>query len=137
MERYIQMSTFLKCVLCISVYLTGLCSFMIRHTYLQNGSCLQTKYFSYILSNIQHIKKCFKWKLSILMIYLSANILFDEALWRLVCTAVSEHTSSHILAWPLISKIVLSINTKLFHENSIKRIKQVTLVHFRWLVYIS
>jgi len=98
---------------------------------------LTDKIFSYILSNIQHIKKCFKWKLSILMIYLSANILFDEALWRLVCTAVSEHTSSYILAWPLISKIVLSTNTQLFHENSIKRIKQVTLVHFRWLVYIS
>jgi hypothetical protein len=26
------------------------------------------------------MKKCFKWKLLILMIYLSANILFDEAI---------------------------------------------------------
>jgi hypothetical protein len=55
-EKYIQMSTFLKCVLCISVYLTGLCSFMIKHTYLQNGSYLQTVFFLYFIKYTAHQK---------------------------------------------------------------------------------
>jgi hypothetical protein len=43
-EKNIQMSTFLKCVLCISVYLTGLCSFMTKHTFTK-WIMLQKKYF--------------------------------------------------------------------------------------------
>jgi hypothetical protein len=55
-EKYIQISTFKKYFLRRSVYITGLCSFMMQHRYLQNGSCYRQNIFLYFIKYIAYQK---------------------------------------------------------------------------------